>query len=143
MKKKFDTLQSSYDSLKSSYDKLEASYVSLQSSYDDLQAIVSLQKSSVLDKDKTVDLDLNETKTISYDTPYAGYIIVNFTSTHYVYLRISSSYSGTEYARYPLEGTATSGFFKIPVFKGITRVIIRNPNYFVTTTVVYTITYVY
>jgi len=150
LKKKYDTLQSSYNDLQSSYDSLQTSYNSLQtaynnlqSTYNDLQSILSLQKNTVLDKNKTFTLAENGTASLLYSTKYAGYIMFNFTSTQYIYFTISSNYTNIEYARYPLEGAATSGVFKIPVFPGTTKITVRNTNYFYGATVRYTINYFY
>jgi len=150
LKKQYDTLQASFNGSQSSYDKLLASYNSLQTSYnnlqsqyDDIKMITNLQKNTILDKDKTIEFESNATFPLSYTTAYAGYIIVNFNSTQYLFFKISSNYTNTDYLRYPLEGAANSGIFKIPVFPGTTRISMRNTNYFYSTTVKYTITYVF
>ncbi len=98
-----------------------------------------------IDKDKTVNLAPHNVYELSFPTPFAGYIIVEFTATGGVYFLIGSSNTIPPiYARYPPmpPDTATSGKFIIPVTRGRTYVHIVNPSPYSGVTVTYTITYV-
>jgi len=113
------------------------------SEYDELYAIVKLQKSQVLDNNKTVVLPRLGEETLLYSTPYAGYIKVNFTASEPVYFWVGSSFTGKYYARYPSQAEAASGSFIIPVFAGTTLLYMVNPSYWAGTTVTFTVIYVY
>jgi archaellum component FlaC len=150
LKKQYDTLQSSFNGSQSSYAQLLASYNNLQTSFNSLQSqyndqkmIVELKKNIVLDYNKTIVFLSNGTFILSYKTNYTGFITINFNSTQYIFFKISSDYTNTDYIRYPLENAVNTGVFKIPVFPGITRISIRNTNYFYDATVRYTITYIF
>ncbi|NAY89625.1 MAG: hypothetical protein GU347_02780 [Desulfurococcales archaeon] len=116
--------------------------------YYSYSSIVELKESKILDKDKTVNLPAGANMEISYSTPYAGYIKINFTSSGGVYFWVGNSqyvsYNNGYYSRYPPPGdTATSGSFTVPVFPGTTKIYIRNPGILVGVTVTYTLEYVY
>ena len=138
-------LSNEKNALTSEKASLQSQVTSFQNQLNDLNAIVNLQKSQVLDRDKTVNLAAGKDATLSYSTAYAGYVTISFTATTGVYFWVQSSFTGTNYARYPSTSpdTATSGSFTIPVTKGTTYLYIRNPALLFGASVTFTITYVY
>ena len=110
----YSTLRSEYSDLESRYSTLQQDYTALRGELDD---VMNLGKSIVLEDNRTLELSAGGNTTLSYDTFYAGYIEVNFTSSTDVYIWVGSSVTEDEYyARFPsYPDTASSGAFRIPV----------------------------
>jgi hypothetical protein len=85
--------------------------------------MVYLRVSTVLDKDKAVNIPANNYTILSYSTPCAGYIKVSFTATQRAYIWVGSSFTGEWYCLYPREDFATSGSFVVPVLPGATYIL--------------------
>ena len=82
--------------------------------------------------------------TLSYETIYAGYIEVNFTSSVDIYFWVGSSVTEDHYyARYPpFPETASNGTFAVPAY-GELYIFIKNPSEDASASVALTVKYVY
>jgi chaperonin cofactor prefoldin len=149
LQSQISSLQAQISSLEGERDNLRSQLSSLQSRVSELEDIVNLRKTTTLEKDKTINLVAGGDITLSYSTPYAGYVTVTFTASGPVYFWVGSSFTGGEYyMRYPvpLRGsfdTATSGSFTAPVYPGTTYLYIRHPALLIGATVTFTVTYTY
>lgn len=108
------TIRSEYSNLGDRYSILLRAEAALRSEFED---IMNFGKSIVLEENRTLGLSAGGNVTLSYDTIYAGYVEVNFTSSTDVVIWVGSSVTDDEYyARFPpYPNTAVNGTFKIPV----------------------------
>jgi uncharacterized protein YlxW (UPF0749 family) len=143
LKNEILSLQNQITYLNNTIAELEKKNSVLENRVRELENIIYLRVSTVLDKDKTVNIPANNYIILSYSTPYAGYIRVSFTATLGVYIWVGSSFTGEWYCRYPREGFATSGSFIVPVLPGATYIYIGNPSLLLGVTVTLTIEYTY
>jgi peptidoglycan hydrolase CwlO-like protein len=143
LKNKILSLQNQITYLNNIIAELEKKNSVLENRVRELEDIIYLRVSTVLDKDKTVNIPANNYIILSYSTPYAGYIRVSFTATHGVYIWVGSSFTGEWYYRYPREGFAARGSFIVPVLPGVTYIYIGNPSPLLGVTVTLTIEYTY
>lgn len=81
-----------------------------------LREIVAVACSEVLESRKALLIPANSYICLSYTTPYAGYLLIQFSSTGDVYMEISIGYAFIAnglmevlYIRYPKEGAASTG----------------------------------
>ncbi len=105
-----------------------------------LKGIVSVAYSEVLEHGKVVSIPANSYTCLNYTTPYAGYLLIQFSSTGDVYMEINIGYSliadgvmEVLYMRYPEEGAASTGRLLVAVLpEGIQRtpidICIYNPS---------------
>jgi len=148
LQSQISSLQAQIPTLERERDNLRSQLSSLQSRLSELEDIVNLRKTTALEKDRTVNLPAGGDITLSYSTPYAGYITVTFTASGPVYFWVGSSFTGGYYMRYPIPlrgtfDTATSGTFTAPVYPGTTNIYINHPALLIGATVTFTITYTY
>lgn len=138
---RYSTLRSEYSDLESRYSNLQQDNIALRGEFDD---VMNLGKSMVLEDNRTLDLSAGGNTTLSYDTVFAGYIEVNFTSSTEIYIWVGSSVTEDEYyARYPAyPDTAVDGTFRIPMCAKV-YVYITNSNEEMGSTVNLSIKYVY
>jgi len=136
----YTSLNTQYNSLLSIYNSLEAEYNNLANKYSDAQAIINLERSETLEKDKPVQIPRSSSTYLKYGLNYAGYLVITFSATGNVYFYVGN---GNYWVRYPTDGTASSGSFIEPVLPGTTYVYIYNPSLFFGTSVTISITYVY
>ena len=122
----YSTLRSEYSGLESRYSVLLQEEAALRSEFDDIK---DFGKSVVLEDNRILNLTAGGDVKISYDTIFAGYVVVNFTSSTDVYFWVGSSVTENEYyARFPpFPDTATNGTFTIPACATV-YVYVMNPN---------------
>ena len=144
MQDMYSVLRGEYSNIEDSYTALMQEYVALQNEMHTLEDIVNLNESLLLEEDKTLVLLPDENITLSYDTSYAGYLLVNFTASSDVYIWIGSSVTENEYyARYPpYPNTAAHGAFTLPACAKV-YINIGNPSEEVEVEVTLSIEYVY
>jgi len=142
LKAQYDKLLADYSSLQNEHAQLLNKYNSLEAAYSESQAIIGLKKSTVLAKDKPVQLPANSYRYFEYDLQYAGYLQITFSATGNVYFYVGN---GDYWVRYPSDysKTAASGSFIVPVLPGATYVYIYNPSLFSGVSVTVSIEYVY
>ena len=135
LRDRYDSLVGEYDSLQEMYFNFNLDYIDLQNmylaqvnhsktlekKYDNLtfefDRFKNLQKVDILQKDYLIEISEGGHETITYESLYAGYIIVNFTSSIDVFFWIGSSVTdGGYYSRYPaFPYTSINGTFIAPV----------------------------
>jgi cell division protein FtsL len=121
---------------------LNDSYTAAQSDAYYFQSILQLQQSGTL-YSNSITQDANTTTTIWNDQlDYAGYVIVQATSTaNTTYAEVIYSYTGANFDYTQTIGTSGSAVF--PVLPGIVQVNIGNINQTDTNTITVTATYFY
>lgn len=158
----FQILQSNYNALNSNYTSLASQYAFLQAQFqalganftqlqDDyytviyenniLNSIVNLQEESPLEQGLTFTVYPDSDYPLVYMLNYAGYLIVQFSSTSSVYFTFNVDSFDYEIT-YP-KTPAQSGQFSVPVLPGANWVYIVNPHPQIPAVVTLTLTYVY
>jgi len=144
----YDELQEMYSVLRGEFSVLEGMYsdllrekVALQREFDE---IMSFNRSVLLEYNRTLDLSAGGNVTLSYETIFAGYIEVNFTSLVEIFFWVGSSVTENNYyARYPpFPETASNGTIRVPAY-GELYIFIKNPSEDVSAIVILTVKYVY
>ena len=130
LKNEILSLQNQITYLNNTIAELKNKNSVLENRVNELENIIYLRVSTILDKDKTVNIPANDYTILTYSTPYAGYIRVSFTATQGVYIWVGGSFTGEWYYRYPREGFATSGSFIVLVLPGATYIYIEIHHYF-------------
>jgi hypothetical protein len=140
----YSVLRGEYSNLEDSYSALMQERVALQNEMHTLEEIVNLNESLLLEEDKTLELLPDGNITLSYDTTYAGYLLVNFTASSDIYIWVGSSVTENEYyARYPpFPNTAVHGSFALPVCATV-YINISNPSEEIEAAVTLSIKYIY
>jgi hypothetical protein len=140
----YSVLRSEYSNLEDSYTALMQEHVALQNETHTLEEIVNLNESLLLEEDRTLELPPDGNTTLSYETPYAGYLLVNFTASSDIYIWVGSSVTENEYyARYPpFPNTAVHGTFTVPACATV-YINISNPSEEIEAEVTLSIEYVY
>ena len=129
----YEELQEMYSTLKNEYENLNDRYVTVSNEKSNIERelyeILNFQKSIFFEDNKTIYLPAMDNITLTYDTIYAGYITVNYTSSGEIVFWFGSSVTDDKYyARYPaFPNTTKQGSIKIPVCS-IAYVYIINPN---------------
>ncbi|EMR74223.1 hypothetical protein MCGE09_00096 [Thaumarchaeota archaeon SCGC AB-539-E09] len=129
----YEELQGMYNALKKEYENLNEIYVAVSNEKlnveKELYEIINFKKSIIFEDNKTIYLSAVDNITLTYDSPYAGYISVNYTSSGEIVFWFGSPVTDEKYyARYPaFPNTTKQGSIKIPVCS-ITYVYIINPN---------------
>jgi len=143
-----NNLNSQMANLTTQVSNLTVQLNDLKDKYSELSAIVNLTRKETLEKNRRINMTSSADVSLSYSTPYAGYLKTDFEMSAYVELHISSFFTGTEYVIYPLPGETEilyfpmTGTFSVPLFPGVTT--LRLQNVFHTPVKVsLTITYVY
>jgi len=135
LRTRYDSLVGEYDLLQELYTIFNLDYISLQNmylaqvnysvtlekKYDNLtfefDRFKNLQEIDILQTDYEIEISEGEHETITYESLYAGYILVNFTSSIDVFFWLGSSVTNGEYySRYPaFPYTSVNGTFIAPV----------------------------
>lgn len=132
----YEEIQEMYSTLRDEYSQLEESYIlslqekaSLYNEFDALNDIIDLEESIFLEYNRSIHLLPERNITLSYDTIYGGYVIVNYNASSDIVLWIGSSVTENEYyARHPpFPQTALNGTFTVPVCRTV-YVYIYNPS---------------
>jgi len=142
IQKRYDNLTIEYQNLEDRYDAIyrEKNYI-----YKELNETILLQKTTVYEDNKTIELSAKSNITLTYNAIYAGYIVVNYTSSGEMFFWFGSSIiENRYYARYPpsFPDTTNQGSIKIPVCSTV-YVFIQNPNDEIDVTVNLDIQYFY
>ncbi len=155
----YSDLQEMYSSIRSEYSILEDSYSVLTQNHAELQS----DYYSLLEERDSLERELDERLNFSrdevleeaivdilpegnitrvYDIQYAGYLVINFSSSADIIFWVGSSVTeGIYYARYPdYPNTASKGSFTIPVLETV-YLYIGNPNDELGTTVSFSVHY--
>ena len=97
----YEELQEMYSTLRGEYSQLEDSYTSslqekasLYNEVDALNDIINLEESTFLEYNKSIQLLPERNITLSYDTIYAGYIIVDYNASSDIVLWIGQDKEG-------------------------------------------------
>ena len=137
-------LQNQVNDLQDQLNSFQSQVSYLQNKVDNYKKIINLEVSVTLADDEVIAIPGNSYYVLSYNTEYAGYLIISFTATSGISIYVGSDFTGEYYYTYPSEGTATDGTFYVPVFPGTTYIFIDNRGLFTPgVTVTITITYVY
>ncbi len=155
----YSDLQEMYSSIRSEYSILEGSFSVLTRNHAELQS----DYYSLLEERDSLERELDERLNFSrdevleeaivdilpggnitrvYDIQYAGYLVINFSSSADIIFWVGSSVTeGIYYARYPdYPNTASKGSFTIPVLETV-YLYIGNPNDELGTTVSFSVHY--
>ena len=144
LQEEINNLTNEKKALEDKITSLQNQITALQGEINELKAIINLQKNTILEKDKTVNLPTRHYITLQYNTPYTGYIRITFTASGGVLFWVGNSFTGEYYYRYPSNATtAVSGSFIVPILPGITYIYIENPAWLSGVTVTLTIEYTY
>jgi len=144
----YGELQEMYSVLRGEYSVLEGMYsdllrenVVLQREFDE---IMSFNRSVLLEYNRTLDLSAGGNVTLSYETIYAGYVEVNFSSSVDVFFWVGSSVTEDRYyARYPpFPETTLNGTIMVPAY-GELYIFMKNPSEDASASVTLTVKYVY
>ena len=135
-----ESINDYYEEIQERYNNLTLEYQYLEDRYDniyreknhidqELNEIILLQKTTIFEDNKTIELPAMSNITLTYDAIYAGYLIVNYTSSGEIVFWLGSSITENRYyARYPsFPDTTKQGSIKIPVCSTV-YVFILNPN---------------
>jgi len=130
------------------YNSLEAEYKNLANKYSEAQAIIYLEKSETLEKDKLVQIPAGSSACFAYNLSYTGYLVITFSAVGNVYFYVGN---GSYWVRYPsgcnspsgCPIAASSGSFIVPVLPGTTYVRIYTPSIYAGSNITITVTYVY
>lgn len=127
---RYSRLLSDYNNLKASYDDLRSYASNLEARVKDLTDIVNMKKSKTIYRyPDSVTVKPNQSATITIDTPYAGYLYIDYwviqgllpCNQCKLYFVIKNDAFGGSYARYPLTDAAGSqGKLILPVLPGTT-----------------------
>ena len=141
----YSDLQEMYSSIRSEYSILEARVRALLEERDSLEReldeLLNFSRDEVLEE-AVVDILPEGNITRVYPIQYAGYLVINFSSSADIIFWVGSSVTeGIYYARYPdYPNTARKGSFTIPVL-GTVYLYIGNPNDELGTTVSFSVHY--
>ncbi|MCJ7634742.1 hypothetical protein MUP77_20420 [Candidatus Bathyarchaeota archaeon] len=120
------------------YQDYQSTHSYTNSQYNTL---VNLSNQTTFDTNRVVNVNAWGSQTLIYSTPYAGYIVINFTSTgSNTYFQVGSSFIN---AYYSTTNTASSGTYTIPVFPGQTWLNVVQQGGLFGIVVIVTITYFY
>lgn len=129
----YEEIQERYNNLTLEYqhleDRFDAIYREKKHVDQELNEIILLQKTTIFEDNKTIELPAKSNVTLTYDALYAGYLVVNYTSSGEIVFWLGSSITENRYyARYPsFPDTTKQGSIKIPVCSTV-YVFILNPN---------------
>lgn len=134
-------LRGEYSVLEGMYSDLLREKAALQKEFDE---IMGFNRSLILENNRTVELSVGGDTTLSYETIYAGYLEVYFTSSVDIFFWVGSSLTEDRYySRYPpFPETALNGTILVPVY-GDLYIFIKNPSEDASASVTLTVKYVY
>ena len=137
----YSDIRIEYDQLSNTYKSLLEKHYNLTSEYD---SILNYKKELILINNGSIVLPIKSNASYTYELPFSGYIIMNFTADDDIYVWIGSSMvDGVYFSRYPqFPETAESASFMVPVAPDL-HVFIGNPNEFSEVSVNFTIKFVY
>jgi hypothetical protein len=144
----YDNLSSMYSEIRLEYDQLSSNYKDLLQKYYNLsreyEDILKYEKEETLVVNESIVLPIKSNSTYTYELPFSGYIVMNYSADDDVYVWIGSSMvDGVYFARYPqFPETAESASFIVPVAPDL-HVFIGNPNEFNEARVSFSIKFVY
>ena len=124
LKDRVSQLENQVTSLINENQNLKNQVSQLNSQIEELKAIINLKKSQILEKDKIISINANSEVTIEYNTPYAGYLEIEFSSLVGVYFLINSKNIAYN-IRYPPPGTTSIQIVNpSPIYKATTKITI-------------------
>jgi len=137
----YSDIRSEYDHLSNLHKDILQEHYNLTAEYDD---IFNYKKEIILVSDERISLPIKSNASYTYEIPFSGYVIMNFTATDDIYVWIGSSMvEGVYFSRYPqFPETAEAGSFMVPVAPDL-HVFIGNPNEFTDARVTFSIKFVY
>lgn len=137
----YSDIRIEYNQLSGDYKSLLKEHSNLTREYDD---ILSYKKQMLLTNNESIVLPIKSNVSYTYEIPFSGYIIMNFSADDDIYVWIGSSMvDGFYFSRYPqFPETAENASFIVPVAPDL-NVFIGNPNEFNEVRVNFTIKFVY
>ena len=144
----YEELQEMYSTLENEYENLNYRYVTVSNEKSNIEKelyeVLTFRKSVIFEDNTTIYLPAMDNTTLTYDTTYAGYIIVYYTSSGDIVFWFGSSVTEDKYyARHPsFPNTTKQGSIRIPVCSSV-YVYILNPNNELDVTLYLDIKYVY
>jgi len=137
----YSDIRSEYDQLSNSHKELLQEHYNMSAEYND---ILNYKKEILLASNEKTSLPIKANTSYTYEIPFSGYIIMNFTATDDIYVWIGSSMvEGIYFSRYPqFPETAEAASFMVPVTPDL-HVFIGNPNEFTEARVTFSIKFVY
>ena len=137
----YSDIRIEYDQLSNSHKELLQRHYNLTKEYGD---ILNYKKEILLTNNESIILPIKSNSSYTYELPFSGYIIMNFTADDDIYVWIGSSMvDGVYFSRYPqFPETAESASIMVPVAPDL-HVFIGNPNEFNEARVNFTIKFVY
>jgi len=151
----YNALNLNYTSLAAQYSSLHAQFQALQGNFSDLQTqyylaiyendllnrIIELQEESTLEEGLIFTVYPDSDYPLVYMLNYAGYIVVDYSSTSNIYFSFSVDSFDYEIT-YP-KAPSQSGQFAVPALPGANWVYILNPDPVIPAVVTLTLRYVY
>lgn len=151
----YNALNLNYSSLAAQYSSLQAQYQALQGNFTDLQAqyylaiyendlmnrIIELQEETTLEEGLTFTVYPDSDYPLVYMLDYAGYLVVEYSSTSSVYFSFSVDSFDYEIT-YP-KAPSQSEQFAVPALPGANWVYVLNPDSAIPAAVTLTLRYVY
>lgn len=137
----YTDIRSEYDQLSNNYKDLLQKHYNLTREHDD---ILNYKKEIMLTYNESIVLPIKSNSSYTYELPFSGYILMNFTADDDIYVWIGSSMvDGVYFARYPqFPETTEAASFIVPVAPDLS-VFIGNPNEFDEARVNFTIKFIY
>jgi hypothetical protein len=150
----YDTLMGQYSSLKGQYSELRTEYSQLNSMYAELvkdkselenehKDILNYRIEIQLVTEKTITIQPKQNISETFETPFSGYITVNYTATGEAYTWTGSTQLNGYYSRNPqFPETASTHSFSVPVLPDII-LYFANPDEANPITITYCVKYIY
>lgn len=134
------SLRNRINSLESEKSMAESNLYSLQSKVRELTDIVELKKTSYKYSGETINLPAGYSMTYTLYPDYAGYYVIDYTTTGAITIEATVRYQGYEYT---ISYRGVGGRIIIPVLPGEVEISFINTNFFGGITVTFDLIYHY
>lgn len=143
----YDTLMSRYSELRTEYTQLNDLYVEVSESKREIeqeyQELLNFQKEIMLVSEKTITIPPQQNVSETLETPFSGFITVNYNATGEAYTWTGSTKLNSYYSRNPqFPETASVYNYTVPVVPDVI-LYFANPSETEAITVIYSVKYTY
>lgn len=143
----YDTLMNRYSELRTEYAQLNDLYIQISDSKREIeleyQELLSFQKEILLVSEKTITIPPKQNVSETLETPFSGFITVNYTSTGDAYTWTGSTKLNSYYSRNPpFPETASVYNYTVPVVPDVI-LYFANPSETESITLTYSVNYTY